>query len=102
MTTQTELQRARQIVEHNKTFILDAISHRYAELFKFLSDYDFVYHKGTEEEEQELDWLEQQRLNEPLPRVMLNGPGERFVRMDHDGERAVLLNRTADGKTSIF
>ena len=54
MTTQTELQRARQIVEHNKTFILDAISHRYAELFKFLSDYDYVHHKGTEEEEQEL------------------------------------------------
>ena len=54
MTTQIELQRARQIVEHNKTFILDAISHRYAELFKLFSDYDFVYHKGTEEEEQEL------------------------------------------------
>ena len=54
MTTQIELQRARQIVEQNKTFVLDAISHRYAELFKFFSDYDFVYHKGTEEEEQEL------------------------------------------------
>lgn len=54
MTTQTELQRARQIVEHNKTFILDAISHRYAELFKAFTDYDYVYHKGTESEEQEL------------------------------------------------
>ena len=54
MTTQTELQRARQIVEHNKTFILDAISHRYAELFKAIEDYHFISIEGTESEEQEI------------------------------------------------
>ena len=34
--------------------MLDAISHRYAELFQSLIDYDYVFHKGTELEEQEL------------------------------------------------
>ena len=51
MTTQAELERARQIVEHNKTFILDAITKKYAELFKAIEDYDYIYFKGTASQE---------------------------------------------------
>ena len=54
MTTQTELQRARQIVEHNKTFVLDAISYKYADLFKLIEEFNHLSIEGTETEEQEI------------------------------------------------
>tara|TARA_R100000700_G_C3102843_1_gene99140 strand:- start:19 stop:279 length:261 start_codon:yes stop_codon:yes gene_type:complete len=54
MTTQIELQRARQIVEHNKTFVLDSISKKYADLFKAIEDYNYISINGTETEEQEI------------------------------------------------
>jgi len=47
-------QRARQIIELNKTAVLDGITKKYVQLFKALEDYDFVSVKGTEEEERNL------------------------------------------------
>jgi len=64
MTTQAELQRARQIVEHNKTFILDAITKKYAELFKAIEDYDYIYFKGTASQEREQSIELHMRLTE--------------------------------------
>ena len=43
MNTQTELQRARRVVEFNKTFVLDSISKKYADLFKAIEDYNYIY-----------------------------------------------------------
>jgi len=52
MTTHIKI--ARRVVEFNKTFVLDSISKKYAELFKAIEDYNYISINGKESEEQEL------------------------------------------------
>jgi len=54
MYRQSEEQIARQIIEYNKTTVLDGIAKKYARLFKAIKDYEYISIKGTEIQEQDI------------------------------------------------
>lgn len=54
MYRQSAEQIARQIIEYNKTTVLDGIAKKYARLFKAIEDYEYISIKGTEIQEQDV------------------------------------------------
>ncbi len=54
MYRQSAEKTARQIIEYNKTTVLDGIAKKYARLFKAIEDYKYISIRGTEIEEQDI------------------------------------------------
>jgi protein tyrosine/serine phosphatase len=75
MYRQSAEQRARQIIEYNKTTVLDGITKKYAKLFKAIEDYEYISIKGTEIQEQDISieinsLLEEVGISEDDARLM--------------------------------
>mgnify|MGYP003133659852 FL=1 len=54
MVSDSQMLRAKEIVQQNSDTVLDAITIKYAKLFNAIEDYHFISIEGTEEEEQNL------------------------------------------------
>ena len=54
MVSDSQMLRAKEIVQQNSDTVLDAITIKYAKLFNAIEDYHFISIEGTEEEEQNI------------------------------------------------